>query len=250
MTAETKEIVEYVLKALGYLAAIIIPVVVLILGFMFRTPLTHVLMNMKRWKFPWGEVETKDSPPQVAQESLEKSITEEKVLIPPTLGAPPTGPSPSPTPATAVAKQPAPEMVEEHAKLMEIIRNRAPLDKLVGQEREDFIIFVLAERILALSFERTYRAIFGSQMEALMLANRPSGVPVDGLRDLFNNAKERFPKVHSNRTLEEWIAYMVSDGLIETVPNNDKLYRTKPYGKGFLHYVIAEGLQVKYAEFA
>lgn len=243
MDAQTKETIEYGLKALYYLAWIIIPLVVLILGLAFKKPLSHVLMNMKRWKLPWvGEVETKDSLPQVAQKPLESAISE----------AGPTKAPASPNAPTDPAKGAAgPSMypVELIEQVINSIQDKLAAAKVTGQARENLLIEWAGDGLLAASFERTYRMIFGSQMEALLLANGAGGVSADALRTMFDNAKQRFPNIHSTRTFEQWVGFILAQSLIEVTPGSDgKFFRILPYGRGYLHYFVSAQLQPKYAE--
>ena len=69
-----------------------------------------------------------------------------------------------------------------------------------------------AERLI--SFERTYRNIFGSQLEALGRANA-HGISEEELKNVFQRYKDAMPDIHGKRTFEQWLGFLRNDGLIQ-----------------------------------
>jgi hypothetical protein len=100
----------------------------------------------------------------------------------------------------------------------------------------------LALKDLQLDFERIYRVIYGSQVDALrQLRQLPSGSDRDTLRMHFLQAQAAAPPVPAlqARTFEAWLAWLISIGLIEVDSMNQLHLTTK--GSAFLDYIDASG---------
>jgi hypothetical protein len=243
---EIQLIVENAIRVLAILVSW--PVAALIAVYWLRKPITDFLDRFKRGRVGNVEIEVQDRQQQQQQTSSSLEIVEKPLDVGTTVVTG-TGSAAGTSTVTGVSvPPPTPPASNLISKLMHSIQHSPDIEPLKGEAREQLMARAFAERILALSFERTYRVIFGSQIEAVIAANSPGGATIESLKETFENAKKRFPVAHEKRTFEQWLAYLKAEGMIEEVPSpkGDPLFRTTEYGKGFLHYMVEQGLQPKF----
>jgi len=105
---------------------------------------------------------------------------------------------------------------------------------------EDEKISVLIRSLALVQLELEYRnissLIFGSQMRLLVsLAGSPSASKLEKASAIFEEAKTRFPDIHKNRKLEEWLEFLVNTGLV--LKNKDEIDISQ-YGSDFLKFIV------------
>jgi hypothetical protein len=97
-----------------------------------------------------------------------------------------------------------------------------------------------------LAHERTYNAIFGSQMTLLAQANGVGGLVPAMARQLYEQiAKPANPTLYSTYTFEQWVGFLMKSGLLETDAAGN--YVLTNYGRGFQKYLFDRKLTVSKA---
>ena len=106
-------------------------------------------------------------------------------------------------------------------------------------QKETKLLGIIAAHSIALQFEKTYRAIFGSQLNALVIINAaPGGVQFGDIKDLYNQAAAQHKAFYETYNGEQWLAYMERESL--SIRKDDKIHIT-PEGTAFLKYIIHRG---------
>src|SRR5262249_46537463 len=95
---------------------------------------------------------------------------------------------------------------------------------------------------IQLAHEKSYRAIFGSQLQLMALMNVDIGVPPNIAKGVYDTAKTAYPEVYRSYTFEQWIGFLQKTGLIATAPNGNYVLTT--YGRGLLNYILDQRLPV------
>jgi hypothetical protein len=107
-------------------------------------------------------------------------------------------------------------------------------------QREETLIELLAGALTRETWERTYLLIFGSQIQLLRSMNQsPGGLPEREVRAIYETAVTQQPETYSGVPFESWIGFIETTTLVS---RNDENYVLTPYGRGFLKYLIAQGL--------
>jgi hypothetical protein len=83
-------------------------------------------------------------------------------------------------------------------------------------------------------FERTYRLIFGTQLQLLQQAN---AFPVSN--EAAQALHEKSAAAGNKQTFDQWVNYMISNSLL--IRNNDGSFRSTPLNKQFLLFITIEG---------
>ncbi len=130
--------------------------------------------------------------------------------------------------------------------LEEKIRSDPRIKDLECREQLEIVIGSQAVVQSYLGFERIFNIIFGSQLFALRLADRPGGIPLDDVKSIFESARERFPEFHKSRTFEAWCQFLMDTGLAVELPlvNGRRMAGVTDQGHEFIVYVT----QQRYAE--
>jgi hypothetical protein len=126
---------------------------------------------------------------------------------------------------------------------------RDDLPKNVGPDLKnqvEALIYFCAALNVALTHERNYNAIFGSQLRLLEQMNPATGVPPSVARQIYDEAKAAFPDVYRDYTFDQWIGFLQNGGLIDARGGlgTGGNYVLTPYGRGFLKYLIDRRLAV------
>lgn len=120
-------------------------------------------------------------------------------------------------------------------------------EKYIKEQLHDFNLQNDSEKINALirvtalakietEFTNIAHAIFGSQVDLMIqLAGTPNGSTLSHAETIFKQAQEVFPEIHSERDLDTWTKYLISNNLI-TIENN-KINLTR-IGADFLKFLV------------
>ena len=105
--------------------------------------------------------------------------------------------------------------------------------------KETKLLGMITAHSIALQFEKTYQAIFGSQLNALVIINAaPSGVQFGDIEDLYNQAAAQHKAFYETYNSEQWLAYMERESL--SIRKDDRIHITLE-GTAFLKYIIHRG---------
>lgn len=223
-------LVDFALRALA--VAFSWPVAIVIIAYWFREPLKKLLDEIRSAKGPGFQIERQTGVRQepVAGPDLSKNPLE--------AAAPPGNERSTSGRRFEIPDSPLVERVKKGILEAEHTKDMSPAD------REQVIAKALAERLIALSFERLYRNIFGSQIEAIAKANITGGTTMTELKSLFEQYQKQYPDFHKSRTFEQWFGWMTSEHLIEEVDGmgTSKIIRPTLFGADFLHYILTQGL--------
>lgn len=103
-------------------------------------------------------------------------------------------------------------------------------------EKIDVLIRSLSFSRLEVEFNNISNSIFGSQVDLLnRLSGIPQGLTLAQTEPIFNQAKINFPAFYENRTLNDWINYLITNNLV--IQTTEKINITQ-YGKDFLKHLI------------
>jgi len=210
------------------------PVAVFVLCLIFRKPLKSFLERIVLLKAPGVEV---SAPARAEQQLIEtKNPTTDDQLV---------------QPVDAQRNLPIPEGLAERAtavrnfggqepivlEQIEIIRHELqelqfPLD---SADTSEVLIRHLAVTQLMNRFERTYRLIFGSQIELLRLANQSGPLQTAAAEPIFEAAKSAAPEFYGEYTFEQWLDFLRKQGVIVA---DDPSIVISVYGIQFLSWLV------------
>ena len=106
-------------------------------------------------------------------------------------------------------------------------------------QKETKLLEIIAAHSIALQFEKTYQAIFGSQLDALFIINAAlGGVQFEDIKDLYNQAAAQHKAFYETYNGEQWLAYMERELL--SIRKDDRIHITLE-GTAFLKYIIHRG---------
>lgn len=107
-------------------------------------------------------------------------------------------------------------------------------------QREEHLIQLLAGALTRQAWERIYLLIFGAQIRLLQKLNEsPGGLAEAEVRAIYQTGVTQQPELYQAVPFESWMAFVETTGLVSR--NADK-YVITPYGRGFLKYIVAQGL--------
>ena len=106
--------------------------------------------------------------------------------------------------------------------------------------KETKLLGMIAAQAIALQFENTYRTIFGSQLNTLVIINaaQPGGVQFGDIENLYNQAEAQHKEWYANYSFEQWLQYMEIQSL--SIRKDDRIHITLE-GTAFLKYIIHRG---------
>jgi hypothetical protein len=237
---------EYVTPFLVLLAALAWPIVVLIFIRTFRKQIGALIDAIKTLKIFGNEVNMGDRQTPETGKQLGREVKElREGKIEPTIGRTrvlydPTPVKPIPDAATAPpVTAPASPLQKQIA---ESILKDPVMKGMDCEEKLKTVVHVQAAYQMHLLFERTFRVIFGSQIDALDLADDPAGLTLNSLEIMFNSAKSQFYAIHKDRTFTQWGNFVLSVGLAEEFNNSGvQRARTTELGREFLTYIRERG---------
>lgn len=111
-----------------------------------------------------------------------------------------------------------------------------------NQETVDILVRQLAVTQAIAAAEMIYRTIFGSQIALLRNMNTtPGTVPRQVVEAVYSAAALRFPDLYATYSFQQWLNYLLENGLIET---KDQLqFSISVDGKEFLKWLTDRGLR-------
>jgi hypothetical protein len=112
-----------------------------------------------------------------------------------------------------------------------------------GVTNEQEIIKVLTRAAaglwLVIRWEQLDRIIFGSQLMMLIALNASAlGLSVEQIGEFYKVAKNQFPAAYENYLFEQWLGFLVSQGLISKGGNG---YQVTLDGKEFMSWLVQAG---------
>jgi len=103
-------------------------------------------------------------------------------------------------------------------------------------EKIDVLIRSLSFSRLEVEFNNISNTIFGSQINLLIrLSGTSQGLNLPQAETIFKQAKDNFPAAHENRTLNEWLNYLLTHKLI--IQTAERIDITQ-YGADFLKHLV------------
>jgi len=103
-------------------------------------------------------------------------------------------------------------------------------------EKIDILVRSLANSRLELEFNKIAYLVFGSQISLLIrLSSSSQGLHVTQAEIIFNQAKDKYPDFHTNRSLNDWLGYLLATNLINQTTEGINITQ---YGKDFLKHLI------------
>lgn len=108
-----------------------------------------------------------------------------------------------------------------------------------GDEAQRVLLRYLAATHIAMSFEMTYRTIFGSQLRLLSYLNTQSLVmSSDSLRSFYVKASQVYPTAYEDYPFEKWLNYLKGSFFVR---EDNGLLSITIRGREFLAYLIRMG---------
>lgn len=185
----------------------------------FRTPLGSVIGRLKKVKAPGIEAE--------ATEQAQAQTQGHSAMV---------GPTGQLMTSSAANDSMVSELLKERAKA--ILGDPVVTSTPQGDARDDLLAKHLASFQVAVGFERIYQHIFGSQIQAVRLANRHVGVSLQDLNKLFVDADV----ADDTYGFENWLNYIREYAQFVTV-DSDVVIATE-LGREFLKYLV----QMRYSD--
>ncbi len=104
--------------------------------------------------------------------------------------------------------------------------------------KEEVLIRELASYQIALDYERIFKDMFKSQIDALEYINsNEQGVTKNDLLKFYDKAKQQYPVAYQDFSFENWFAFFDIHNFIEQKDN--KLYPTEK-SQAFTYYIIVQ----------
>jgi hypothetical protein len=103
-------------------------------------------------------------------------------------------------------------------------------------ETVDLLIQHLALMQATASAERIYRTIFGSQIALLKVLNTHVVTPRAGAEVVYEVAKSKFPELYNTYSFQQWLNYLISNGLI-TATTEPEQFSITVDGREFLKWM-------------
>lgn len=188
--------------------------------YVYRAPVGSLLSRLTKVKAPGIEAEASDQTQAQAEAQATKTHPEPAELV---------------AVMQAGGDSFASKLLVEVAK--SILRDPIVTSTPSGDAREQLLARHLASSQIALFFERVYQYIFGSQIQALRLANGGLGVSITELRSLYGKSFSE-----SEIPFERWLQYI--HGYAEMISiDGDRAHITER-GQEFLKYLV----QMRYTD--
>lgn len=198
---------NFILKLLDVLASW--PVAAFLIALVLRQP---ILTLIGRWRRGNGRGNGGPEPKPPDQEDTGGPSTEEQL---------------STTQADPVIA------VENLVKVLR--RQMDDVKSTLGIDRETALFRALARSNLREHFERTYRLIWGSQIQAVQNLNNVATVNVDFLRPFYDAAAKVYPSVYEKYSFDDWLRF--PEGQVLLIRKGDMVEITLE-GREFLKYLV------------
>jgi hypothetical protein len=202
---------------LNFLSSISWPIVILIILYSFKKPITRFLKQIK--KVTYGETTV---------ERQNKSQKEEKSKIDIlTIGNDFTYIDETLNKFSETTKNFSLNVIESETTLSEINDYQQKFERILKYSQL---------LIIVKSAERIYHLIYGSQIRLLQKLNY-SSENKDNVKYFYDNAVKYFPETYKNYPYESYLDFLVKQGLI-IYENDDDYISITEKGKDFLRYLI------------
>ncbi len=115
----------------------------------------------------------------------------------------------------------------------------------IQYDEKEVLLRALASVQLSLAYERAYKDIFKSQIDALQRLNATgSGVLTrEALSLFYENAKNKYSSAYDNFSFDNWLNFLFFSELIKEVEGKINITTN---GKAFLLYILERGYEVKF----
>ncbi|MCH9052631.1 MAG: hypothetical protein IIA72_16415 [Proteobacteria bacterium] len=120
--------------------------------------------------------------------------------------------------------------------LVKVLRQQLDdVESTLDIDRETALLRALARSNLREHFERTYRIIWGSQIQALQNLNSVATSNVDFLRPFYDAAANKYPSVYEKYLFDDWLRFL--EGQLLLIRKGDVIEITTE-GQEFLKYLV------------
>jgi hypothetical protein len=218
------------------------PIAVLILGWLFREPLSGFLMRMHTVKGAGIEVTASQGS---AVRQLETAITLERDSL--AVQISPQAPLPIPEEiekeqAAIRAYGGTTDIVVEQISLVEAHLNRLRMP-LGTEDTARVLVRHLAVTQLLYRAEALFRQIFGSQIATLRRLNESPGREAD-LRPYYESARAESTAFYGDYSFESWLSFLVQQGCVLKREGPDE-YHITIWGQRFLEFLVHNRLATR-----
>lgn len=202
---------------LNFLSAISWPIVCLIIASFFKKPISIFLKRVK--KISYGDA--------VFESGRKKQKDDKSEIDLATKGDDFSSIDQTISKFSDVGQKYALEIVEAETKISEIVDSQLKYERLLKYSQLLLMIKF---------FERTYRLIYGSQIRLLHKLNYSPEKSQD-VKYLYDNAANYFPETYKDYPYEDYLKFLVTEGLI-TKDENEGILSITDVGKDFLRYLV------------
>lgn len=121
-------------------------------------------------------------------------------------------------------------------KYLELLKSRMENSaRSTGMQPQEWLEASLVETHIALSFERIYQWIYGSQISALQhLEVKGYKASLDAIKVFYTLAAANSPAIYKSDSFERWVSYLIKENLISM--ENDQFVLNLE-GSEFLRYI-------------
>jgi len=123
---------------------------------------------------------------------------------------------------------------------VEKVKETVDISQFTVEQLREMMTDVAGLILMATEFENLYSLIFGSQIVLLQDLNSVyvTGRPVEAVKPFYETAARTFAAVYQNYSFDQWLAFLVSSGLITRDGNVVKMTEE---GRDFLRYLVQVG---------
>lgn len=115
---------------------------------------------------------------------------------------------------------------------------------LTGAEAVPVLVRHMATAYISLSFEATYRLIWGSQLAVIVYLNAHPGQPVDAMRTFYVVAASQYPALYQGYPFETWLGFLKDSVLVR---EDGGALSITVRGREFLLYLTQNGYTMEKA---
>lgn len=215
---------HYIQIILTFISSIAWPLIVLILFFVFRLPLTNFLNNIKKFSYGSAAVETNTEKSQNEQidklENIDERLINHNFIN-------------FLTKFSTQTNEELEEIIEKETKFSEIKNFEAKTEQLYNYSK---LIILLK------NFERIYYVIFGSQIRILQRLNYSFTENKNDLKFYYENVAKVYPEIFKNYNYDDYLDFLFANKLINK--ETDTITITT-FGQDFLRYLIESNLSLE-----
>jgi hypothetical protein len=104
------------------------------------------------------------------------------------------------------------------------------------KQKISLLVRAFSSTQVMLEFAKISSLIFGSQLNLLIrLSGTQQGLNLNQTEEIFKQAQEKFPDLHKNRTVDEWLNYLLTNNLITRTTEKTDITQ---YGADFLKHLV------------